>query len=375
MCLAPEALRSTIFQLHSGIGFAPGQSLLSAATLDHNASDDVDWIMCEARMPELRRNACGGLSVLWFSITVECQAPVRFAEHERGFKGGIVHGMFEHAITDCSRSLFLQLSEKANSRRSRYALFPPLDRKRHYRTGEEIKFGVVLFGAACEVWDDVLAALLSRGALTLGAGRSVLWVMRIEALHPHRIPQLIFDRQTGYLEDEPGNIAIAPANGARADSAVLQFLTPVTVSSAAQRARSLDAIPLSLKRCVRALRRRVSELEPSLAGQYGFDSDDWAALEHHLRDVAISRTTNRLVEWRYGSSTKPRPVTLRGQLGKVEYRGDIPAPVVSLLQLGEWTGMGQRTTLGQGWYRFTHEIPKGAVRVESNVQDAQEDIQ
>lgn len=305
--------------------------------------------------------------MLWFSITVECQASVRFAEHEHGFKGGIFHGMFERAITDCSRTLFLQLSEKANSRRSRYALFPPLDRKRHYRTGEEIKFGVVLFGTACEVWDDVLAALLSRGALTLGADRALLDVIRIEALHPCRIPQMLFDRQNGYLEDEPENFAIPPANGASVESAVLQFLTPVTISSAAQRARSLDAIPLSLKRCVRALRQRVSELEPSLAAHYGFDGDDWGALEHHLRDVAISRTNNRLVEWRYGSSTKPRPVTLRGQLGRVEYRGDIPAPVISLLQLGEWTGMGQRTTLGQGWFRFTPGMLEDSMRVHRRV--------
>jgi len=231
--------------------------------------------------------------MLWFSITLECDAPVRFTEKERVFKGGIFHGMLESAITEYSRALYLALSGKPDSRRARYALFPPLDHGRGYRRGAQVKCGLVLFGAASAFWPEVISALLPQDALKLGGDRSPISVLKIDALHPNRIPRAIFSRDIGYIEDSPEAIEVATHSGNGTDSVVLRFLTPVTISSGAQRKLSLHAVPLSLNRCIKALRERVSELEPSLAADFAFETDEWISLEHGLREVTIVKADTK----------------------------------------------------------------------------------
>lgn len=291
--------------------------------------------------------------MLWFSITLRCDHGVVFTEQEQVFKGGMLHGLFETALLRYSPALYSQLSDKTSGVRARYALFPPLDQRRRYEPGDEFRFGVVLFGSAARAWRAVLAALIAENVLKLGAQRQLVTVVRVDSLHPARLPLRIYDLEDAALEGHPDQVEIPARTGAPAKSLRLRFLTPVTVSTPAKRALGLEAVPLTLHQCVKVLRNRLSALEPDIAADFNFRSNAWISVEHQLRDVAIAQADVQPQEWIYGSSTKKRPIRLRGQIGEIEYAGHIPAPVLDLLELGQWLGIGQRTTLGQGWYCLT----------------------
>lgn len=290
--------------------------------------------------------------MLWFSITLRCNHGVVFTEQEQVFKGGMLHGLFETALLKYSPALYSQLSDKASGVRARYALFPPLDQRQQCEPGDELRFGVVLFGSAARAWRAVLAALIAGDVLRLGAQRQPVTVIRVDSIHPARLPLRIYDPEDTTLEGHPDPIEIPARTDAPAESVRLRFLTPVTISTPAKRALGLEAVPLTLHQCTKVLRNRLSALEPDIAADFDFRSNAWISMEHRLRDVAIARAAVQLQEWIYGSSTKKNQIRFRGQIGEIEYAGRIPAAVIGLLELGQWLGIGQRTTLGQGWYRL-----------------------
>lgn len=189
--------------------------------------------------------------------------------------------------------------------------------------------------------------------MRLGCRRSPLRVLQIDSLHPNRIGTPIYRLDDDHIDDGVLPIDALVSDGLDADSVKLQLLTPVSISSPAKRTQGLDATPVSLARWVKALRLRLSELEPRFAEQFEFQGTAWLTQEHALRDVAVTQAEIRLQNWTYGSRTKTNLINLHGQVGTMRFKGRIAPRVLALLELGQWLGVGQRTTLGHGWYRLT----------------------
>lgn len=291
--------------------------------------------------------------MLWFSITFEITSPVKFLPHEQSFKGGIWHGMFETALGAYSQALLAHFSQgRGGHHRSSYALLPPLDKDGRYPAGALIKWALVLYGDGCQHWHDVLLALLQPGSLKLGYQRTPVGIRQIDAIHPQRIPAPIYTIDAPYLEDGAMPIETIASSGEGASRIALRMITPVNITSSAQRAMGFQNEPVSFARWIKALTRRLSALEPQLAERFDFHGASWQKQEHELRGVDIAHSALDRFEWRYGSCTKRRPIWVGGHSGTVHFAGDISPGVLTLLEFGQWLGIGQQTTWGHGWYRL-----------------------
>lgn len=290
--------------------------------------------------------------MLWFSISLETPSAVTFLPDEQAFKGGIWHGMFEAALLRTgAEALLAQLIDGRDGHgRARYAIFPPLDQETLYPAGTQIKWALVLYGDGCLHWRDILAALLAPGALRLGRQRKPVHIRKIEALHPHRLPAPIYDMEDDYFEEDALPIPLIENKRYPARQVGIRTITPVNITSAARNALGLAAEPVSLARWVKALRARLSELEPQLARQFDFKGHAWQSQEHALRDVGIVHADIARFQWPYRSRTKKHPVMMEGHIGTTHFAGDIAPGVHALLEFGQWLGIGQKTSIGQGWY-------------------------
>ena len=281
------------------------------------------------------------MKLLAFSLRLRAGGGDGFAVGRQSFLGGMLHGAWEDQIHQYAPQLreILGLVSGTSGQQAapkRYAMLPPPwaqplsileDGSAH------LGFGVVLYGAAADHASELGAAFCHCPALRLGAQQD-----RIE--------------HSEFGEHTPVNPDVFPALA----WIKLHWLTPLLLESAGQRKLGADVRPPALLRVVRSIARRIRELEPALAEQLGLYDADWIIAEESIRALAAQSADWRTVSWRYGSRTKDVPVQFHGQLGCAGYfaanPGSIPANIHALLQWGTWFGVGQRTALGQGFYRL-----------------------
>jgi len=281
------------------------------------------------------------MKLLAFSLRLRAGDGNSFALHGLPFLGGMLHGAWEDQVHRHAPALKAVLGlDKCESGNpaapKRYAMLPPPWAQPLPRLDDgsvHLGFGVVLYGAAADHANDLGAAFCHCPALRLGAVAD-----RIE--------------HSDFGEHTPAN-----PDGFPALTAIkLHWLTPLLLESAGQRKLGANASTPALLRVVRSIARRIRELEPQLAEQLGLYGTDWIVAEESIRAVAAQSADWQTVSWRYGSRTKDAPVQFNGQLGCAAYSGgapdSIPAPIHALLQWGAWFGVGQRTALGQGFYRI-----------------------
>jgi hypothetical protein len=278
-------------------------------------------------------------------------APVEFTVAESTFKGGMFHGMIESTWAERSPAIYQLLK---NDRVPLYAVRPPIDALNSYRKGAEVHFWIVLYGAACRSWVDALSPLLEPEALRLGRSRVAIEVSRVDAVHPARIPTVIYHGSNGMI-DAPIPVTPASDDWRTLHDLSLKLVTPLLITSTAKRKLGLIDHSVGLYRWVRSLRERLLRLEPDLAPSFEFGSDKWVSAEHALKLAHATESSLRHVEWRYVPRNNTRPVMLDGVIGTIRFKYAFPPPVVALLKLGQWLGIGQGNTMGRGWYWVTNE--------------------
>lgn len=302
--------------------------------------------------------------MLWFSLTQETLLEAPFHAHERVFKGGVWHGMVEGALAIHAPSLLALLTQgRGGHQRAFYALMPPLDDDALYSASAPRTWSLILYGQACQHWHQILLALLEPHALKLGHSRVSVRIRKIESLHPQFGTSSIYDMDVGRLGEVAVPIHVALHDHCPTNGAALQLLTPVNISLEKLRPMGLHEAPIALERWIKALRRRLSELEPELAEQFEFDGASWQKQERALRDVDVASFDLAVLACRWKSRTKSDSVLLRGQTGRMRFDGEIPARTHALLDLGQWLGIGQKTTMGFGWYRLLANKDSGAANV------------
>ena len=268
-----------------------------------------------------------------------------------GFLGGVLHGAV--------RSRWFDLLASAGFLSWRILVPPP-----RLATGQggdsgpgtphSLEFGVVLHGAHPALWDDAARALESLTELGLGALR--VPVLSLHSRH-EALPSaamLPFDRCGHGL----GTQAMLPA------TLTLHWCTPLHLASRSRIQAGHGGRPPSLLSVVRSLRRRACSLEPAWADALGLDSDAWVAAEEALRpaqavDDGATRHRMRSVVWRYGSRTKSTPFLRHGLMGCQVFRAPTTMPLLGLLSLGTWLGVGEGASFGCGQYRLRVRLPDG----------------
>lgn len=272
---------------------------------------------------------------------------VRFSPNESHYKGSVFHGLIERALSDKSNDLWLAL-RGAPHRKARYALIPPQDSAPTYPAGHQLSVGVVLYGSAVTLWPDVLEAIMSCPRLSLGTAATPLILVSASLHHPDHPAQ---SHLHAVSARNPMPLCSAPVRipqGTDVQNLSIELLSPTQINSQARRAATL---PLTLSSIVKSLQQRLSDLEPTLAEGYGFESKEWQddvracwphqiATERHIQAFA----------WVHQSRNTPGPMIKQAILGQMTFEGPVAASVLSLLDLGQWLALGQSCSLGQGWY-------------------------
>lgn len=285
------------------------------------------------------------MKLLAFSLRLRAGDGENFAVHGLPFLGGMLHGAWEDQIYRHAPTLTTVLGlENGGAGKpvaaKRYAMLPPPWAQPLPKLDDgcaHLGFGVVLYGTAAAHAGELGSAFCRCPALRLGPLSD-----RIE--------------HSEFSEHE----AAHPASFAALPGITLHWLTPLLLDSAGQRTVGAELAAPTLLRVVRSVARRIRELEPQLAGelsnQPSLDGSDWVSAEESIRTLPAHSTDWQKVNWRYGSRTKAAPVQFSGHRGSIAYRGPIPASIHALLQWGTWFGAGQRTALGQGFYRIEANV-------------------
>jgi hypothetical protein len=165
------------------------------------------------------------------------------------------------------------------------------------------------------------------------------------------------------------NLPVAPISVRDAHTPVaslnIELQAPCHINSMNRRSHQADhALPFTLVSIVRSVQRRMQHLEPGLAAQCGFQTPEWQAAMKTIWPHRIAQpelTDVASCPWPYVSRNTPghAPVWMPGLQGRLHYQTPLPAMVAQVLDIGQWIGIGQKTSLGMGWYGVGIELNEG----------------
>jgi CRISPR-associated endoribonuclease Cas6 len=110
----------------------------------------------------------------------------------------------------------------------------------------------------------------------------------------------------------------------------------------------------SMAQIVKVLLRKVNDCEPQTAMLLQSESAPWKEQIKALRTCALTSADIKESAWIYQSDNQAAH-TRSGWVGLVQYEGNIGPQVLQLLWLGQWLGIGQNTSGGQGAYQLVTE--------------------
>jgi hypothetical protein len=287
--------------------------------------------------------------------------------------GGALHGFIERALSNFAPQLEPVLRPNGPDEMAFFTLLcPPFEHK----VEGHLSFGITLFGQAQQVWQPLMHAILAQCGANLNGQLIKLIKVRLE--RPGGLPITVFDvsQTDDDVLDEADNLnalAVPLWNPVSAGTLhALNFRVPLLVASrGAQRGsvREIEALPWpTLGALLDSLAKRIQTLEPALAQTIEL-VDGWRAPDytHAAHCMTWAAAPAKQVQWRYASEpknragrkrvdSKQRALTLPGIVGTLMYVCSLSPTETTLLDIGQWLGVGQKTTMGYGSYSLVNVL-------------------
>lgn len=275
------------------------------------------------------------------------------------YKGSSFHGAFGHALARIGsnfRDYFYNPSPPAHWSDAQqapprpYVLIPPLDEKTHYSAGDTLNFGVVLYGSAIDYFLIVFAALEHLGEfmglgqrrarfsidsivqLTSGEGKTIYknrqWLGQIQAMQAGQ-----------FFADTPQSLS----------RLCLNHNTRLRLKAGNQLLNTAPPFSLLMNR----LLGRINALATLYGNGIAITPDGKQRLLNLAEAVQIEHSTLQWHEWQRHSQRSHSTMPFGGLLGETVYRGEL-APFVPWLALGQWIGVGGKTSFGLGLYELSY---------------------
>lgn len=264
--------------------------------------------------------------------------------------GDVFNGWFKRWLIDTNPTLFTAL-RPPHSERSLYvshiheiALEPGVD---------GLAVQITLLGDAALQVNELLGSLLNLEVIELGPPQCLLTPFQFTVAEPGRTPISLFDIDTGFYEELP-QTWLAIANQTQlpqltdANQLTLTVLTPPRLGQL-----NADELP-SLSQLVKSLTKKLSLAEPTTAQVLGLETKEWYDQERALKSCSLVKQIVQPMHWAYQSENQ-RMHTRHSWTGSLQFHGTIGAKVVQLLWLGQWLGLGQNASGGQGLYTLQLE--------------------
>lgn len=274
------------------------------------------------------------------------------------YKGSTFHGGFGHALARIGRRFldYFFASPASGNRHSRqvlpkpFMLVPPLEEKRFYDPGDEMQCGLILFGEAIRHFMIAFAAMESLGQ-DLGLGRSE-GRFRIESVDQLTLdgPHRLFADDDWFPGPEPVRarkvLEIHRIESRRAD---LSLATRLRLKHNNLLVREAPSFSVLFGR----LAGRINSLAAFYGGGMLMPPSEKREMLEAAKAIRLDplRTTARWVEWTRPAKPGKEEMSFGGLLGEIGYIGEM-TPFTPWLALGQWTGLGGKTSFGLGLYHL-----------------------
>lgn len=320
----------------------------------------------------------GSLVIHHFLFTTEVVSPLELDEHS----GAAIRGNFFEAVwrrfcnnraaaacavcplhNICPVSALVAPLREENERGRDiprpYIILPPLG-ARHYEPGEELIFGITLFGKIVELFPYIIMAAQTLEAIGLGrkletnkGQRGRFKIKRIESYHP-----MTGERQVLFREGKPQvdiptlsvttEDVLAKAHHLSGEQLTINFLTPTRVLFQEKLVHHAAFRPLVLRLQERlaALERTYGDVEEGKCVVASQDDLDLLA-----KDVECVEDNTCWDDLHSYSRRLQRTTPIGGIQGKATFAGNL-APFRELLTWGELIHVGKNTVKGNGWFKI-----------------------
>ena len=273
------------------------------------------------------------------------------------YKGAIFHGALGLALAQIGthfRDYFYNPSPPAHWSDAQqapprpYVLIPPLDEKSHYAAGDTLNLGVVLYGSAIDYFLIIFAALGHLGEfMGLGKQRARFSINSITQLSSDGVRMIYQNRQwSGQAQAMYAGqfFTNTPLSLSRI---CLTHNTRLRLKADNQLLRTAPPFGLFMNR----LLGRIN----ALATLYGSGIVITPEQKQHLLNLAeavrIEHSTLQWRDWQRHSQRSHSTMPFGGLLGETVYRGEL-TPFMPWLDLGQWVGVGGKTSFGLGQYQL-----------------------
>ncbi|MDL2269592.1 CRISPR system precrRNA processing endoribonuclease RAMP protein Cas6 [Desulfosarcina sp. OttesenSCG-928-A07] len=280
------------------------------------------------------------------------------------YKGSTFHGGFSKALARIGprfREFFFSPTSPGKHTPSSdipkpFMLIPPLEEKIRYQPGEPIEWGLMLYGEAIHHFMIAFAAFETLGErLGLGRSQGKFKITHVENLGVDAASPVFCDNTWCSLPP-PVNaseiLSFFPEDDSQ--SVLLHFITRLRLKENNQLVRTPPVFSVLMDR----LLGRIHSLSTFYGTGPLVSRDHKTALCHLASTIHLdpARTDAHWSEWERPAKSGRDAMSFGGLVGTAEYTGSL-APFLPWLNLGQWTGVGGKTSFGLGKYQM--EIKNG----------------
>ena len=231
-----------------------------------------------------------------------------------------------------------------------FLLLPPMTAQTDFREGDILELGITLFGQATQHLMTVFAALEKLGAadgIDKGTGR--FQIQRVTQINPSGVLELYSGDQSPDISRPTTAADIFLAAPAAAASIELHLLTPLRLKERDRIVRRSPSLAVILER----LLGRINTLAAMYCGGLMLPPEEKCALITLARTASIETDNTQWRDW-HRPAKSGGTVNFGGITGDIRY-ANVPAVLLPWLSLGQWTGVGGKTSFGLGRYSMEKE--------------------
>jgi CRISPR-associated endoribonuclease Cas6 len=247
-----------------------------------------------------------------------------------------------------------------------FVIEPPADKRRGYKPGDEIQFGLTLIGRAIDYLPYFIYTFDELGKIGIGKGKAKYELKEVrcdgkqiydaetKTLKPFKTSSLdvgipTFPHSGGFAEAKEKGPACRPSGRGKGGffnkRLTLNFLTPTRILYDGRLTLDLEFHIL-----IRNLLRRLSLL-------YYFhcngDSSEWdfKGIIEQSKEIKVKEKNLKWYDWERYSGRQETRIKMGGFFGEITFEGDIN-PFMPLIKAGEVLHVGKGTGFGLGKYRI-----------------------
>jgi hypothetical protein len=293
-----------------------------------------------------------------YKLTFNCQL-VENAVFD-AYKGSAFHGGFGNALMKYDESLYRSVFEGKQFEGQvlkAFTIVPPNNEKTHWQAGEYFSFELTLIHQSEDILHSILSACFLWQDLGVGKKLSPFAIVSIDSqlangkkwtIYQHSCPALLFNNAASLSE-------LIDAQQLNFDNPTIDVADGFIISIRANTRLHIKHHGAILQSApepqifINAIYRRLKQVMQLGGGESAIE--ELYQTMPNPENFGLTNNHAYFLPWMRYSKREGRKVPMGGLLGQWCYNGDVLA-ILPLLALGEWLGIGNKTSFGFGQYSY-----------------------